>query len=269
MRIDPTTYELHTYPLTSQGFGDNKVYCLYEDKQGTIWAGTLGSGLFYYDPATQQFVCLCDKANPSAIPPTSYVSAVLEDADGVLWVGTMYGLYALRQSGDGTLQYTLYMPDNTPGSLSSNGVQTLYEDKRRNLWIGTVDNGLNVRRKGSDLFEVYRKEDGIASRSIRGILADAAGNIWVNSNGGLSRFDPERASFTNYTREDGLASNNLYQNACLRSRTGELFFGSNDGFNAFFADSTPRNTEQPVVYLSGLRINNQSAGIGTEGSPLQ
>src|SRR5690606_13851755 len=74
--------------------------------------------------------------------------------------------------------------------------------------------------------------------------------------------------FTNYTREDGLVSNNFYQNASLRSSSGELLFGSNNGFNAFYPDSIGVHTALPEVRLTGLQVNNQSVEIGAEGSPL-
>ena len=254
--------------MQSNGFGDNRVYCLYEDRKGTIWAGSGGSGLFYFNEGTRQFDLLSEEDKPNYISRTSYISSIIEDSDGTLWVATMYGLFALEQTSNHSYTYQCYRHTNPPGSISSSSVQTLYEDGLRNLWIGTTDNGLNVKPLGTSAFNVFQKKDGLASNTIRAILTDAAGNLWISGNMGLTKYDPHSGKFTNYNRDDGLESNNFYANACLRSTTGELFFGNNNGFNAFYPDSIRNSTIKPVVYLTDLKINNQSVGIGTPESPL-
>lgn len=267
--VNLRTYAIKNFTLQSKGFGDDKVYSLYEDKNGTVWAGTSGSGLFYFDDETRGFVNLCEENKDNYITRTSYVSSMTEDSEGIFWVATMYGLYSLKRTTGNSFDYTWYLPDNKPGSVSSSGIQMVYEDDRKNLWIGTTDNGLNVKSKGSGAFTVFQKKDGLASNTVRAMVTDASGNLWISGNAGLSKFEPGTEKFTNYTRSDGLVSNNFYNNACLRSSTGELFFGSNNGFNAFYPDSIWTSPVNPVVYLTDLKLNNQSVPIGMPGSPLQ
>jgi signal transduction histidine kinase/ligand-binding sensor domain-containing protein/AraC-like DNA-binding protein/AmiR/NasT family two-component response regulator len=266
--IDPISKKVSHYSLMSNGFGDDKVYCLYEDKKGIIWAGSSGSGLFYLDNFKQRFINLREKDAHSTIPSTAYVTSVQEDADGILWVGTMYGLYSMEPQPTGAYHYGLLIQDSKEGSLSSSGVQCVYEDHKKNLWVGTTDNGLNVKYKGEKGFRAFRKSDGLPSNTIRSIVMDFNGKLWISGNMGLSRFDPETNTFINYTRENGLTSNIFYNNACLRTSSGELFFGSNNGFDAFYPDSINNVSYDPVVHLTDLKINNQSVGIATETSPL-
>nr|WP_202016076.1 hybrid sensor histidine kinase/response regulator transcription factor [Chryseolinea lacunae] len=268
-KLNIETLELRNYAMRSQGFGDDKTSCLYEDKSGTLWAGSSGSGLFYFDEKTQRFVVLCEQGKPNYITRTSYVSDVLEDADGVLWVGTMYGLYALEKKSDRGYAYRWFIQNDAPGSISSSGIQTLYEDRKKNLWVGTTDNGLNVKARGAVAFKSFRKKEGLPSNTIRAITSDASGNLWLSGNMGLSMLDQQTHTIVNYSRKEGLASNDFYPNACLRSSSGKVFFGSNNGFNAFYPDSVRSDPGKPKVYLSDLKINNQSAGIGTKGSPLK
>lgn len=267
--LDPRTNDVKNYSLQSNGFGDNKIFYLHEDRAGTIWVGTAGSGLFYFDKSQQSFINLSEEDKPNYISSTAYVTSIIEDSDGVLWVGTMYGLYALKRNADNSFDYSWHLSDSRPGSLSSCGIQALYEDRKKNLWIGTTDNGLNVKSRNSATFKVFTKKDGLPSNTIRAIVMDAAGNLWVSGNMGLSKFNEDTNTFVNYSREDGLTSNNFNSNACIRSSTGELFFGSNNGFNAFYPDSIRTSSDKPVVYLSDLKINNQSVPIATPGSPLK
>lgn len=268
-KIDVDENSLTKYDLKSDGFGDNKTSSLYEDKKGVIWVGSSGSGLFYFDESKQKFVNLCEEEKPNFIPKTSYVSSFAEDADGIFWVGTMYGLYKLQRESKWSFQYQWFSHGLEPGKLSSSSIQTLYEDKRKNLWVGTTDNGMNVKRKGASGFEVIQKEHGLGSNTVRAMLEDASGHLWISGNRGLSKLDPTLWKFTNFSREDGLASNNFNNNACLRRSTGELFFGSNNGFNAFYPDSIREHSSIPKLYLTDLRINNQSVKIGAPGSPLE
>lgn len=261
--------EIKNYSLQSGGFGDNNVTCLYKDKKGTIWAGTLGSGLFYFDEETQRFTILCEENKPNFIANNNYVSSVLEDSEGILWVGTMYGLYELRKVKNNSFTYKCYLQDNIPGGRSRSGIQTLLEDPVYGLWIGTTDNGLIIKSKETSQFKVFQKDDGLASPFIKAMEMDSAGNLWISGSMGLSKLNPQTNMFTNYTISDGLASNNFYNNASLHSSTGKLFFGSNNGFNTFYPDSIQTNTSIPVLYFTDLKINNQLAGIGTPSSPLK
>ncbi|WP_165824049.1 hybrid sensor histidine kinase/response regulator transcription factor [Pseudochryseolinea flava] len=268
-RVDPTTFQMVNFTLKSESFGDNKVSCLYEDKSGTIWAGTLGSGLFYYDQQAQAFKVLYEADKANHLNKTTYVSSILEDSYGLLWIGTAYGLYSLENTHGKNINYTLHLPAGTSQSISSSGIQCLHEDKRKNLWIGTADNGVTIRMASDSQIYVFRKSDGLGANNVRAITSDASGVVWVSGNSGLSKFNQEKRTFITYSYADGLSSENFYGNACLRSSSGQIFFGSNDGFVAFYPDSIRHQSDRPVVHLTDLRINNRSVPIGTTDSPLK
>lgn len=266
-RIDPKTREItHKYPLKSDGFGENKVSNIYQDSDGKIWAGTHGSGVFHLDEKTQRFVSLYERDKPNSITNTSYISSILEDSSGGLWIATMHGLFLLEEVKENSFQYTQHLQG--PGSLSSSAILTLHEDSNQNLWIGTSDRGLNKLNLNSGEFSVFLKRDGLASNNIRGVLSDSKGNLWISGNQGLSKICLHKGEITNYTVNDGLKSNYFLGRSCLKAQNGEMFFGSNNGFNAFFPDEIKINSERPLVVLSGFRINNEGVTIGAPDSPL-
>ena len=268
-KVNLKSLEVANYRIESNGFGDNKVFSLYEDSRKTIWAGSVGSGLFYFDHKSAAFEGLNEQVRPDYIRKSAYVARILEDADNALWVATLFGLYRLDFRYGNMYEVTLYPKNNQPDSIGSYDIQTIYEDTKKNLWFGTGDYGLALLPYGDAVFSHIMKQDGLISNAIRGILEDAAGNMWISSNAGLSKYDPAANTFRNYTKEDGLPSNEFNANACLAGRDGKFYFGSDRGLVAFYPDSIQHNPTQPVVYLTDLKLNNQSVQIGTHGSPLK
>ncbi len=267
-RINTTTRQVVNYSIHSDGFGNDQVFCLYEDRDGTVWAGSWGSGLFSFDSKKQKFVSATEYDQPYHIPNTGYVTAMTEDSDGIFWVGTLYGLYELKRKGDHSFIYSLHVPDNTAGCISGALIQAIREDKNKNLWVATGDNGLNLKKRDSSKFIVYSTDKGLISNTIRSLLADRLGNIWMGGNMGLSKLDVATNTVINYAVHDGLKSNNFYPNASLMSSSGKFFFGSNNGFDSFFPDSIHTQSGKPIIYLSDLKINNQSVRPGKIDSPL-
>jgi signal transduction histidine kinase/ligand-binding sensor domain-containing protein/DNA-binding response OmpR family regulator len=267
-RINTTTHQVVNYSIHSDGFGNDQVFCLYEDRNGVVWAGTWGSALFFFDAKKQKFVSITEYDQPHHIPNTAYITAMTEDSDGVLWVGTLYGLYELKRKGDHSFTYSLHVPDTTKGCISGALIQAIKEDKNKNLWVATGDNGLNLKKKENTKFILYRTDKGLISNTIRSLLTDRHGNIWMGGNMGLSKLEVATNTVINYAVEDGLKSNNFYTNASLMSSSGKFFFGSNNGFDCFFPDSIHTHSGKPTIYLSDLKINNQSVRPGKIDSPL-
>lgn len=74
-------------------------------------------------------------------------------------------------------------------------------------------------------FDNYSVTDGLIQSNVVAIVQDKKGNIWLGTEGGLSRFDGK--TFYNYTTEDGLADNNI--SAMLLTSNGELWLGHSSG----------------------------------------
>lgn len=267
-RIDTKSREVKNFKLVSHGFGDNKVFSLYQDRRNTLWIGSAGSGLFYFDPNTSAFVGLNEDLKSDYIRKSAYVAAFSEDAEGALWVGTLFGLYRLTFNHDNVYDVKLFEKDGNPGSIASYEIQSLYHDNNRNLWIGTGDFGVGLLRYGTSDFKNFQKEDGLPSNLIRGILSAADGSLWISSAMGLTNYDPVKKVFRNYTKNDGLYTNEFNTRACLIGTDGRFYFGSDKGLVAFHPDSIRANPIQPQVYLTDLKLNSQSVKIGEEGSPL-
>ena len=65
------------------------------------------------------------------------------------------------------------------------------------------------------------------------ILPDQAGNLWLSTNNGISRFNPRDNSFSNYHESDGLQGEQFNRKACFVDPAGIMYFGGLHGFNIF------------------------------------
>ncbi len=268
-RLNKNGVKIENYKVESeQGAGNNNIMSIYEDSKGSIWAGTAGSGLFKYNPDKNNFIKV-NCSNPTVIlTDFAYVSSILEDSDGSLWIGTLFGIVILKKGYDEEFSCINFSRDNITG-LSSNMIQVIFEDSNKRLWFGTSDNGMNLFNRKDSTFSAFYKDDGLPSNSIKGILEDNEGYLWITTSKGLCRFNYDSLSFTNYNRDDGLNSNEFYARSCLKTKKGLFFLGGENGFNVFYPGEIKTNNFIPPVYLINLKINNVSIKIGSKNSPLK
>ncbi len=260
---------IRNYKLENdQGGGDNNVLTLFSDSKGHIWAGTAGCGLFRYNVEINRFEQILCSNRAAILNSSLFVTSVLEDSDGNFWIGTLNRLINLKITKTGDF-VCLDMPySNKKGSISSNKINFIFEDSQGRLWFGTMDNGLNLFNRHDSTFTVFQKKHGLPSNTIQGILEDDGGYLWVTTNKGVSRFNPDSVNFINFTREDGLNSNEFYPRACLRTREGQLYLGGENGFNVFYPEDIKKNALVPPVYFTNFKIDNVKAEVGIKNSPL-
>jgi len=100
--------------------------------------------------------------------------------------------------------------------------QTLLQDQRGYLWIGTQA-GLN--RFDGTTFEVFGIRQGLANDRINALAQDSKGAMWIGSNGGLTRYT--ETGFTNFTDEDGLSDNHVL--SILVDKQEQVWCGTQNG----------------------------------------
>lgn len=221
-------------PSDPHSLSDNSVEKVYEDHAGALWIGTNG-GLNRFDHKQQRFEHYRHDPNDSFSLSQNSIWCITEDQGGALWVGTMSG--GLNRLNRERTQFTRFQSDlNNPKSLSDNRVLSVYVDRRGVLWAGTGTAGLNKFDRATETFTHYREKDGLPNDVVYGILEDEHGNLWMSTNKGLARFNPVTGQFRNYDVSDGLQSNEFNIGAYHKSKSGEMFFGGINGFNAFYPE---------------------------------
>jgi DNA-binding NtrC family response regulator/ligand-binding sensor domain-containing protein len=247
-------------PNNPQSLNHNYVLIIFEDRAGTLWIGTWGGGLNRFDRHTEQFTHFVhDPKDPHSLSHNVVISIYEESATrNKLWIGTWGG--GLNRLDRDREQFTRFVHDpKNPHSLSHNRVTFIYEDSAswNTLWIGTYGGGLNKFDRDREQFTHYTEKDGLANNAICGILEDDNGYLWISTANGLSRFDPRAktstGAFRNYDAADGLQNHFFRIGACLKSRSGEMFFGGFNGLEAFYPDRVKDNPYVPPVVITAFK----------------
>jgi diguanylate cyclase (GGDEF)-like protein len=258
-RIDPRTLAVRVFPYSPDnltGISAPGVMSLLEDSAGRIWAGTYGGGLSRLDRVTGLFKrYLPDKTNPASLS-ADRVTALAADPSGRIWVGTDGGGLNVLDPDSGRF-FRLQHDARNPRSLSSSTIYCIYVDSAKIVWVGTRSGGLE-RVVGSALvpeavrFDPFNDRNGLPNDTIYGIRADATGRLWLSTNYGLARFDPRTGEVLRFHRSHGLQAEEFNFGAQYADRSGRLYFGGAQGYNAFDPARIQFDVAAPPVALTSV-----------------
>lgn len=231
------------------GLLSNYVHCIYEDKTGKLWMGT------------EKGVCIYDglKFKPFDIvdgPGSKVVRVILQDHSNDFWFGTdKDGVYKYDGREFSHYSTKTILPDNT--------IYCLFEDKRKNIWIGT---NKGAGKFHQSIFTSYNRSDGLPGNVIRGIAQDKDGYMWFATHeNGVSRFDG--TNFSNFGVEKGLCSNTVY--TAFSDNKGSVWFGTSEGVSRFdghsFRNFFDSNGLASNVVICIIQDSSGDLWFGTSG----
>lgn len=245
---------------------DDRIQVVHRDHKGQLWVGTEnGLAQFYEDE--QRWVPFTKPYFPQELLASNIQGqAFVEAPDGSIWLGTWFGLNRISADRQTVINYTT---DTTSSYLSSEHVISLHLNARKNLlWIGTFGGGLNMLDIATNSIIHFTEEDGLPNNTIYGIKEDNDGFLWLSTNNGLSRFNPETRAFRNYDATEGLQGNEFYWGAAGRTRDGKMFFGGVNGLTAFNPSEIKDNTDVPPLVITSFELFNKPVAI-QPGSVLE
>lgn len=162
-------------------------------------------------------------------PPPGVITALQQDRDGFIWIGSRNGLFFF----DG-YRYEIFQHDpSDPGSLSDSTIRTIHEDPDGTLWIGTNTGGLNRFDPATRSFVHYRHNSSdtrsLSHDSVYAVLRDSHGTLWVGTQIGLNRFDPKAGRFDRIVAGGAEGLVNDYILALHEDHAGRLWVGTLGG----------------------------------------
>lgn len=246
---------------TNSGFPIDFVGSLtYDPINKGIWIGA-NQGLYFYEPETGAISApLADRVAENI---HGCIGSII-DKEGKLWIGCMEGVYIIdlhSRSAAGEFEYRhLNYKLDDPDSRLIEKITCFYETKDGTLWLGSNGYGIYKRatnEQGKEVFVSYSTPQGLSNNSVRGILEDGNGHLWIGTNNGLSCYHPEENRFINYTLQDGLIDTQFYWNASYRSTQGLLYFGSVGGLVAIENNRPAISLPAAKVRFTRLRIGNE------------
>lgn len=264
-RLDRATQTFAHYqyvPGDSTSLSRNALRVVTGDHRGGLWIATSDGGLNHFNPITGRVKRYEHNPAISQSLPANQVNHIYVDRRGTLWAGTVLGGVAQFDSATQCFEQFTYNPSDTLG-FPNKTVNHIFEDRDGRLWFGTYSGGLCRMQRDSTgrvTFARYTVDDGLAGNMIQGLVQDDDGIFWISTNDGLSRFDPRQPrgrQFRNYSVADGLPSRLFNRNAVLKSRSGEIFFGGENGCNVFFPRAIRDRSYSPPVRLTQFKVFDQ------------
>lgn len=167
--------------------GSGRIWTLLEAKDGRLWIGTSGRGLFYFDGSRFQTISI------NGTRWQNDVRAIAEDNEGNLWLGTAGGGLAQLQVQSAHLYATDQELSAPPNCLAL--------DSSGRLWAG-LDSGLAVRESGR--FVEWVDRQGLMPQvSVTSLCADSK-NLWVGTRG-AGLFCLQQNQLIRFTTANGLS----------------------------------------------------------------
>jgi ligand-binding sensor domain-containing protein/signal transduction histidine kinase/DNA-binding response OmpR family regulator len=190
--IDPATMQALWFghdPENKTSLSNNSVHSLYQDKSGTIWAGTYHGGINLLYAYTTPFNVYQNNRLPSSIS-SNVISSIVEDDKQNLWIGTEGG--GLNYFNRLTGAFSGYTTrGNDSNSISSNLVKVVYKDHDGQIWIGTsYGNGLNLYHAATGTFQRIALDkqvrEAVNFDEILTLLQTNDGTLWIGAQSGLT-----------------------------------------------------------------------------------
>ena len=143
------------------------VHAVLEDRTGRIWVG--GSRLYSLKDGQSREYSLPDNDSRNK------VKSFLQTVDGVIWVGTVGGLYRLRPG------HERFEP--VPGVAGT--IRALREAPNGELWAGAIGEGI-FRIRG-DRVTRLKAPSPLVSNTVLSIFADSDRDLWIGTQAGMMR----------------------------------------------------------------------------------
>ncbi len=202
------------------------VNAIHLDSLGNIWIGTNSQGIFVYNIIRDELRKI--KTNGFNFD-SNIVWTIYGDASGNIWVGTRLGLLNYNPNTD------MFDPVESMYSFEDNSIheiQTIFEDQKGCLWIGTWYEGLRFYRKQSNNYTTFLKSEK-ESPSVTRIMAVfpyADDVLLVGSDNGLYMFNTntEKSNRIDVPNLDySLSDPGVY--SIYKDREGGIWIGTYSG----------------------------------------
>lgn len=243
------------YTKEDSALASNDIWGVKEDRYGTLWIATLGSGIQLLPAGKTAFEPLSLKAHG-----LDYTLDFYYDGGDKLYAGTTLGLGII----DIVTHKQTFLTGNRKGTqrFKQQLVSTVFADSKGNVWLGH-SKGLTLWDTKNDALHYFSKHNGLSDNIVRGITEDNHNNLWIATSNGISVLNTEtdkdgsiNLSSRSFSTKDGLNDNYFNNHAVLKLHTGDILFGTTEGYTVV----NPNKMADKSQPLAKVRFTGLSLG---------
>jgi ligand-binding sensor domain-containing protein len=288
------------FTLLHQDLSNEAISCILEDKNNDLWLGTQKNGIFRLSDDGIEML------DDSKGLPNNRISALYQNKEGSIWVGTNSGLFRLREAPFITL--------SSEQGLAGNYVRSVLAHSDGSLWIGS-SKGLNklVKRKvhsispaqltsenptsvksilslaqgkdgqvlagtynsgvykviGNTMVPFLNKKQGLPSNEIRSLLSDSKENLWIGTASGLVKMT-NKGLISQFNKQTGLPDNFIM--ALTEDSHGKVWIGTGVGVVSYqdgIIQNYPIKEAFDAEYAFGFNVEGDFIWLATDRGLLQ
>jgi len=230
----------------SSGLLSSNVEAVEEDKEGNLWIGAGGVTRFFRKDNTFSHYSVSADLQARA-PTTSFINGVIDSdgearfsswGHGILFYNAQKDIFEALPA-DPTLTQR---GEKNSTKLNDQMIWSVYEDKRKDLWIATHSNGLTKfdKKTGRYTFFPHDKDDpnSVSCPLVWTTFEDSKGRFWVGTAYGLNLMDRDKGTFKRYAPNQG--DNGLVNGSVLtiwEDQRGRLWFGTDGGLHLYHPET--------------------------------
>lgn len=233
------------------------VFDIFRDRDKRMWIATLGGGLCLAVPHQKRhytFRTFLDDTYGKRI-----IRCLSQDHNGWMWAGTSEGVVVFNPEDfiHNPKDYHVYSWNNK--KLEGNEIRSIYIDRSGGVWIAVTGRGFAYCKPDGDYanlrFTHYGTENGLVNGMVQAFAEDRQGCLWITTEYGVSRFNPQNKLFHNFFFSSTMAGNIYGENSAVTLADGRLLLGNNEG-GIILTPSKIQGTErESSVTFTSLIVN--------------
>ncbi|WP_144392883.1 hybrid sensor histidine kinase/response regulator transcription factor [Pleionea sediminis] len=261
--LNDKVYFYQNIPSDSSSLSSNLINQLFFDNN-TLWVGTDASGLDYVSLDTKEFGLYQSQYQDNECLSGNTIYAI-EGQHNSLWLAVWEkGIHKINY---GNNSCELIEKTNSENSITSNYVIAL-ESTETDLWIGQSGRGLSRLNIESNKITNFQQEtsnpNSLVHQDVFAIKEGGDKNIWIGTLYGLSKYNTDKNSFTNFRENDSDLHSNQIFTLEIDSKN-QLWFGTKNGIDLFdIQNNTFTRSELPDT-IKALTTEVYSLNVSKNG----
>ncbi|MEM1434234.1 MAG: two-component regulator propeller domain-containing protein [Pseudomonadota bacterium] len=221
-RVDPQTAGVEHLVAAADrvaGLPSNSYRALLIDTERSLWIGNEAAGLTRFVGGS--FATFRHSGGNLRSLASNYVSALYEDHQGWLWVGSHAGISVLNPGASAFVNYN---------ELTSSWISGFAEGEASDVWVATMGGGINRVNLTSGTAEPVR--DAMLSDRVSTLLIQQSGTVWAGTRAsGLSRYDPAAKQWRSYRHDPADPGSLAFDGvtSLLEDSAGRIWVGTYQG----------------------------------------